>query len=59
MKIWNSTKTFYAKCKRVWMVLKKPSKQEFEQIAKVSAIGIGILGVFGFLISIIMKAFVR
>jgi len=41
------------------MVLKKPSKQEFEQIAKVSAIGILILGAFGFLISIIMKAFVR
>ncbi|MBU1129494.1 MAG: protein translocase SEC61 complex subunit gamma [Nanoarchaeota archaeon] len=59
MKILTSTKSFYAKCKRVWMVLKKPSKQEFEQIAKVSAIGIAVLGVFGFLISIIMKAFVR
>lgn len=59
MKILTSTKTFYKKCKRVWLVLKKPTKQEFEQIAKVSAIGILILGAFGFLVSIIMKAFVR
>jgi protein translocase SEC61 complex gamma subunit len=39
------------------MVLKKPSKQEFEMITKVSAIGIAILGLMGFIISIIMKTF--
>ena len=52
-----STKSFVVKCKRVWSVLKKPSRKEFETIAKVSAIGILILGVLGFLISIIMKLF--
>ncbi|MCA9488060.1 MAG: protein translocase SEC61 complex subunit gamma [Nanoarchaeota archaeon] len=51
------TKAFWKKCKRVWMVLKKPSKNEFQMIAKISAIGIALLGVIGFLISIIMKAF--
>ena len=51
-------KTFYEKSKRVWLILKKPTKKEYEMIAKVSAIGIAILGVIGFLISIIMQAFV-
>jgi protein transport protein SEC61 subunit gamma-like protein len=57
MSITENIKSFYQKCKRVWLVLKKPSKSEFEQIAKVSAIGILILGALGFLISLIMKIF--
>lgn len=57
MNIFTSLKSFYKKCKRVWLVLKKPSKKEFEMIAKISAIGIAILGLIGFLISIIMKLF--
>ncbi len=48
-------KAFIEKSKRVWLVLKKPSKKEFEMVAKVSAIGVLILGVIGFLISILMK----
>jgi len=52
-----STKSFLLKCKRVWQVLKKPTKKEFELIAKVSAIGIGILGLLGFLIALIMTIF--
>jgi len=54
-KIWNSIKSFTIKSKRVWLALKKPSKQEFETITKVSAIGIVLLGIFGFIISIFMK----
>ncbi len=42
------TKSFLIKCRRVWHTLKKPSRKEFEQIAKVSAIGIVILGLLGF-----------
>jgi len=57
MKLWNKTKAFFIKSKRVWRTLKKPTRKEFEQIAKVSAIGILILGALGFLISIVMKAF--
>ncbi|MFA5953881.1 MAG: protein translocase SEC61 complex subunit gamma [Candidatus Pacearchaeota archaeon] len=51
----NKLKSFFNKCKRVWIVMKKPTKQEFSLTAKVTAIGIAILGVVGFLISIIMK----
>jgi len=48
-------KIFIKKCKRVWLALKKPSKKEFETITKVSAIGIALLGVIGFIISLIMN----
>jgi protein transport protein SEC61 subunit gamma-like protein len=58
MKIFSSIKSFVEKCKRVWMVLKKPSKDEFEKVAKVSAVGILIIGALGFLISITMKFFI-
>ncbi len=48
-------KEFLAKCVRVWHVLKKPSREEFLTVAKVSAIGILAIGLVGFLISLIMK----
>jgi protein transport protein SEC61 subunit gamma and related proteins len=54
-KIFTKTKSFILKCKRVWYVLRKPTRKEFETIAKVSAVGILILGFIGFLISLVMK----
>ena len=51
-------KAFVAKSKRVWLILKKPSRKEYEMIAKVSAIGILALGVVGFLIAMLMQIFV-
>jgi len=50
-------KAFIAKSKRVWLILKKPTRKEYEMIAKVSAIGIAALGVVGFLIAIFMQIF--
>lgn len=50
--------SFLLKCKRVWQVLKKPSKEEFQQVTKISAIGIAIIGFMGFLISLIISIFV-
>lgn len=50
-------KRFFKKCKRVWLVLKKPTKEEFQTTAKVSAIGIVILGAIGFLIALVMQIF--
>ena len=50
-------KAFIAKSKRVWLILKKPTRKEYEMIAKVSAIGIVALGVVGFLIAIFMQIF--
>ena len=51
-------KSFAQQCVRVWHLLKKPSKKEFTTIAKVSAIGLLLIGVMGFIISVIMK-FIR
>jgi len=45
---------FISKCIRVWHVLRKPTKEEFITVAKVSAIGILAIGLVGFIISIIM-----
>jgi protein transport protein SEC61 subunit gamma-like protein len=59
MTIAEKTKSFFVKCKRVWQVMRKPTRKEFEQVAKISAIGIAIIGVFGFLISLVIAAFVK
>lgn len=50
------TKSFYIKCKRVWQVLRKPTKEEFKATAKISAISILVLGIAGFIISLIVTA---
>ncbi len=52
-------KSFGVKCKRVWFILRKPSKKEFVMVAKISALGVLVLGVLGFLVAIIMKMFVK
>lgn len=43
-------KSFWIECKRVLRVTKKPDKEEFVMIVKISAIGMGVVGVIGFLI---------
>jgi protein transport protein SEC61 subunit gamma and related proteins len=50
-------KSFATQTHRVWKILKKPSKQEFRLVAKISAIGILAVGVVGFIISTIMDLF--
>jgi protein transport protein SEC61 subunit gamma and related proteins len=47
-------KSFMKQCVRVWKLLKKPSKKEFSTISKVSAIGLGLVGVVGFAVSLVM-----
>jgi len=58
-KVFTSLGSFIGKCKRVWMILKKPSKDEFTKVAKVSAVGIAIIGFMGFVISLIMSIFLK
>jgi len=57
--IWINTKSFLMKCKRVWYILRKPTRKEFESVAKVSAIGILVIGAVGFILSIIMSFFIK
>ena len=47
-------KSFIKQMIRVWHLMKKPSRHEWTTIAKVSAIGLGIIGLIGFIIALIM-----
>ena len=40
--------------KRVWILMKKPSKQEFKTTSKISSIGLGLVGIIGFLVATVM-----
>ncbi len=51
----NNLKSFIKEAIRVFKITKKPSKPEFTAIVKVSSIGIAIIGLLGFLISIVWK----
>lgn len=49
-------KSFFLQSVRVWRVLKKPTTFEYKSVAKISAIGILLLGLLGFVIATIVKA---
>lgn len=50
---WLKFKDFLSECMRVLRVTKKPGKEEFKVIVKVSGIGILIIGFIGFIVFII------
>lgn len=53
--IFSKLKTFLVECKRVFTVTKKPSSFEFKAVVKVSAIGIGLIGLIGFGINMLWQ----
>lgn len=56
--MYEKIKSFFNQSMRVWRVLRKPSNEEFKLVAKVSAIGVLLLGLVGFIITFIMKTVV-
>jgi len=48
-------RSFVLESKRVFTVTKKPTKEEFKIIVKVSGIGILIIGLMGFIIQILWQ----
>ena len=44
-----STNDFLKQCKRVLRVARKPDREEYFQFSKVTALGIAIIGVMGFI----------
>lgn len=44
-------KAFIGECHRVLRITKKPTMAEFKTIVKVTAIGMGLIGLVGFLIT--------
>ncbi|HLD33882.1 MAG TPA: protein translocase SEC61 complex subunit gamma [Candidatus Nanoarchaeia archaeon] len=52
---WLRFKQFIKECQRVIKVLQKPSREEFTTISKVSALGITVIGLVGFILSMIQQ----
>jgi len=52
-------KSFIYQCRIVLRVTKKPTKEEFKTIVKVSGIGIIIIGLIGFIVQIIRQIFFK
>jgi protein translocase SEC61 complex gamma subunit len=50
-------KSFLGQCGRVWRILKKPDGSEYKTTAKVAAIGLVLIGLIGFAISVFMNLF--
>ena len=46
-------KSFYRQCVRVFKITKKPTKEEYKAIMKVSGLGILLIGFIGFIIHVI------
>lgn len=49
------SKEFFMKCNRVWTVMRKPTKEEFKVIAQASGLGLLVIGLLGFIISLIFR----
>lgn len=50
---WIKLKSFITESARVIKVTKKPDKETFKTIVKVSAMGMAVVGAIGFVISIV------
>jgi len=48
---------FFQQCKRVLLVASKPGKEEFVLSAKITGIGIAIIGMIGFLLFMLFQVF--
>lgn len=53
MRGWGKLKDFWIQCRRVLRVTKKPTKEEFITIVKVSGLGILAIGLIGFILHFI------
>ena len=52
---WVQLKEFLVECRRVIRITKKPTREEFQTIMKVAGLGMLLMGVLGFLISLIKE----
>jgi protein transport protein SEC61 subunit gamma-like protein len=48
-------KKFIEQCKRVLKVTKKPNRKEFTTVAKISGLGILIIGLLGFAVFTVVR----
>ncbi len=55
MSMFTKIKSFILECIRVFKITKKPQKEEYKAIVKVSGIGILLIGLIGFLVYLIWQ----
>jgi len=53
--IWNRFRHFVFECLRVLKITKKPTRVEFRTVVKVSGLGIILIGLIGFLVTMIRQ----
>jgi len=53
MELWGKLKDFWVQCKRVIRITKKPTKEEYLTIVKVSGLGILAIGLIGFILHLL------
>jgi len=50
-----SVVSFLKQCRRVLIVSKRPDMEEYQNVSKVTGIGVIIIGVIGFIVSILAQ----
>ncbi len=55
----NRLKRFFKETVRVLRITKKPSKEEYKSLVKVTGIGISIIGIIGFVIFLLKYLFIK
>ena len=51
------SRRFIMQCIRVMKITKKPSRDEYKTLVKVSGLGIAVIGIIGFLLHVIFVLF--
>ncbi len=54
---WVRLKSFVGECSRVLKVTRKPDMLEFKTIVKVSGLGMAIIGIIGFVVTMFKQIF--
>ena len=54
---WIRFKSFIFECVRVLKVTRKPDKEELKTIVKISGLGMLLIGLIGFLITVVKQLF--
>ena len=52
---WVKLRSFFIECKRVLILTKKPTGEEFKTIVKVTGLGMIIIGLIGFAMQITLQ----
>jgi protein transport protein SEC61 subunit gamma-like protein len=52
---WTKLQSFFLQTQRVMRVTRKPTMHEFQTIAKITGLGIAVIGMIGFILQIVKQ----